>query len=465
MFTLIANGEPFGKKWLWYGNEVHVDSRGIFGVLTIATAVARAEANDVIVIHPGTYTETGVAINKVLSFVGYSEFPEDIVWQGTTGLWTATADVNFSNIYFEQLVNDSTQMATIGGAYRTNFTNCQFRFHHFIANRDTSEWNNTQWYPLHPAKLSGSDTLGWFIPRGQVYAYGDFQVGEPLNWDDGYYYGIQVCGGALFHTRCSKANMYCRTDSLLYDTTAAGVINHYPAITIAGSGTQVVFYTNAIISNSAEVDNYTIRVGADAGFVCYGGEIVGQSDTAAVIYLANDSGISLRRVHVKNKFSLWKSNNLYLGPVYDSDGTVTATIEHCWFVGDPPSFNFTTELPVYSGEYAKSFTITSTGDIPGDSIIVVPNIPYDVLLQEIMIVSSSDNDTLYLSQTDSVGANWALIDTVIATYGSGPYYWKYYTSALNNDTLFARNKLWVKEGGTNANSANIEIKGWIISLP
>lgn len=406
---------------------------------SIANAVSSANSGDVIVLHPGTYTETDVIIDKSLTITGVTDNWEDAVWQGDTRLARIRADVTFCNLSFEQLT-DVGQMISIDGSYRMDLNNTCLTFYNLIANRDTSEWMDTQWYPLVHNDASAIDTAGFVIPRGRVWVTGSFQIGDPLVWTGGGHYGIRVINGATFHTRCSNACIYA-------DSTAV----------IVQGGAQAVFYNNAIVSVAKQAtDCPAVMVsGAGSVFSIFEGEVYNNDPASIVpgeekptIYVYDGGKARVRYSYVKNGGG---------GRVYYSTSTTASEIMFNHFIGGV-TYGANDEVSNCGEGYAQ-FTVTSTGTLPGDSLVVFTNKKTcSVLITQIEIESNTENCDLTLWEYTLAGAAaGGVIDSLEASTGAGGVWYNQYTS-FDHDTIEAGNKIWVKESVVAGDWANVVIE-------
>jgi len=153
----------------------------------IEDAVDDAVAGDVIVIYPGTYTDTEVDIDVKIDFVGVG----NVKWSGADTLFVLSEDdVTFKGITFE---TDGSFCLTNFQNYRYFMKQCTVRCEAFNFGRDTSHWEECHFYP--------KTTDGWVIDTAQegdvpIIQWRDCKLGDDIPINTELTCGINVKNNA-----------------------------------------------------------------------------------------------------------------------------------------------------------------------------------------------------------------------------------------------------------------------------
>jgi hypothetical protein len=270
LLYLPAIAGDHGDSWKWYSGEIHVDAKGIYGVRTIVNAVARASAGDVITIHPGTYTETGI-ISKNVTIEGVDN--ERCILTGGSELWTGGAD----GFVIKNMTILGTTSDTLfdPGAYEYDFFNCVVAGSTIVVGTDTVLWEDCQINVLQENGMSVS--TAWWDAINCTWGY-DNAVG---------YYGPRILSGEI-----KMRNCYVWADSTALDIKGA------EATTTTVQAWDCVFKTkdpeeDNESTNTVDLDNISYLIAERCSFYNY-------TPGSAAIYWDDSSRVRLSKCTVSN---------------------------------------------------------------------------------------------------------------------------------------------------------------------
>jgi len=397
---------------------IYVDESGKEGVKTIQKAVDLANSGDVIVLYPGTYTDTDVTISKRIKIIGATR-GDFVKWTADSMLFTLAVDsVEFENIYFQATADG--RLADVS-TYDWLARNCTFDFYQFDpapTNTNFAEWEDVS--------ILSRKSAGFSIGAGDVYTWGDFHVGLPLGYE-GVYYGVLVNDGGLLHCE-DKANIYAE-DSV------------YAAIQIEGSG-HVALQEGGLIANRM-TDNekgVCIRCLDNSSFICNSGDLQADSDDSAAVVVRETAWVNIyggTRINQKGSgLSYFSVSNtpsylrdfMYNEEIYPATGDVII----------PAS-------PAMACQF--SFALTDPQNVPDSTRVWANRQNYSLRIRTIYAECSADNFSFVLGMAASFGGTISVIDTLTLSNDGVNCYWDGITSGFDSNEIPAGYKVWIKPLG------------------
>ena len=392
-----------GRKWSWPTGEIHVDAQGREGVRTIAQAVSWANSVsdiDVIVIHPGTYTENGVIFSRALTITGIGANDTSVVWEGDSLLWSLNADgVVFNNIYFKALLDG--QLANVSTKdWRAN--NCSFDCSTWTFAKDDANFVHWRDVHLYPRKMAGTK-----MTNGTVYCEERFISGVPVGEPSGPYYGLYFTSG-LFHAE-DKVNIYANTDTVLACMELVNDAN----VALQGGG--------LIGVQGAHAKSIGVRLRSTATFLMEGGDIQNNSaDSAAVRILAGTAVATIRFTKVTNSGG---------GESYCNGGTGASELYHSIFVGDITLGANDTYNDFTGNVYTVNTHILPDADVGAD--LGTLGTQFDSLFVDDIDADNIVADDIMVNTTFTVGVSGTLVNAIYRGHAA------YTTTAIFDTVLQA----------------------------
>jgi len=201
-FLLIGFNPQRGNAFNpFHANIVYISGSGDY-YNNIYGAVQDANEGDVIIIYPGTYTDTDLEIPNKITIKGIGE----VYWSASDTLFVLGADdVTFEGISFK--VTGSVDLAVMD-TFRYVMKNCTLRCQTLDFGQDTSHWIGCHLYP--------QTADGWEITGSSAIAQmRDCKMGDDIPGPRVLICGLNVSGEATLSAY--YCNFYSDSTAILCD--------------------------------------------------------------------------------------------------------------------------------------------------------------------------------------------------------------------------------------------------------
>jgi len=385
---------------------------------SIASAVASCPEDGIIVLHPGTYTDTDVTISKRIKIIGTTR-GDFVKWTADSMLFTLAIDsVEFENIYFQATADG--RLADVG-TYDWLARDCTFDFYQFDpapTNTNFAEWEDIS--------VLSRKSAGFSIGEGDVYTWGDFHVGLPLGYD-GVFYGVLVNAGGLLHCE-DKANIYAE-DSV------------YAAIQLEGSG-QVALQEGGLIANkmSDNEKGVCIRALGSSDFMCNSGDLQATSDDSAVVVVRETASVSIyggTRIHQKGSGVAYLSTSSAISYLTDFQYN-----QEIYPASDDIIIPAT---PAMVGQ--AEFALVDPQNVADSTRVWSSRTDYSIRITRLYAVCDADDFSFILGTVSTTGGTVTVIDTLTLSDDGVNCYYQNIASGFDSDVIPAGYKVWFKPLG------------------
>jgi len=430
--------------------------------------VANSRAGDVILLWPGTYTETNVSIDKQLTFA--AAIPRTVKWTGVDTLFAFTSGASGTEFVGLDLIStdatnalcdvwtNSVPFEMYDCLVRTAKIRLPYDTTYFEDNRFViTSYDGMEFYGDSTGISAGTmdqTTSGYHHFVGCNWSYPD-SIGQHfgirtyagyVRLDNCQMYGSQVdSSGATIHhtswttttqaTACTLEVNNCyiensgnvayvssnmahgilRNSTFVADTTVAGAVTVKDCTTVNIQSCQLI---NNVAANPRSLSLMTGRTTANnyiSNIVCKGNVIIDSMSTGRTI------------VSAPVGYSYFSDLPKFIGS-YDSIKTGD---------GDPTSRGFL--------ENAGSFDayIPDPENFPGDSVEIFTNrTGLNLIIREIAVHSDSLNVECLLTEAGTNQLRENVIDEIITSTGTERRYAHIITTGFDHDTINPDKSIW-----------------------